>query len=310
MDITYRVKYYLSSLYDIYNSNKKIIYKIPIVETDMIIFNKIQAINNNMLYSDNFSPQIKYYVYNLRSYFSVAELDTFNVLVALGDINIKLNKYCLSKTRPINNPDNKNILLNLNTIRHWGALKDVDKYDIDFSKKTNKLIWRGSSTGKNNGNHRFTFVKKFQNHENKNIDIKFSHLCQVPENKNDEYILDTMSVAEQLKAKFIISLEGNDVATNLKWIMYSNSVVIMPKPTICSWFMEDHLKPNVHYIEIKPDFSDLEKVYEWCINNQDICLTISKNAKEYVKEFLNDETELIIINQVLNIYCKTIQIKE
>ena len=119
-----------------------------------------------------------------------------------------------------------------------------------------------------------------------------------------------MSIAEQLKAKFIISLEGNDVATNLKWIMYSNSVVLMPKPTICSWFMEDHLKPNVHYVEIKPDFSDLEKVYEWCINNQDTCLAISKNAKEYVKEFLNEETELIIVNQVLNIYCKTIQIKE
>ena len=68
MDITYRVKYYLSSLYDIYNSNKKIIYKIPIVDTDMIIFNKIQAINNKMLYSENFSPQIKYYVYRKHNF--------------------------------------------------------------------------------------------------------------------------------------------------------------------------------------------------------------------------------------------------
>lgn len=38
------------------------------------------------------------------------------------------------------------------------------------------------------------------------------------------HVADTnniMSIAEQLKSKFIISLEGGDVGTALKWILYS-----------------------------------------------------------------------------------------
>ncbi|ENT7385234.1 hypothetical protein ACXLUW_000800 [Campylobacter coli] len=38
-----------------------------------------------------------------------------------------------------------------------------------------------------------------------------------------------LSKKEQMKYKFIISLEGNDVASNLKWEMNSNSLVLAPQ---------------------------------------------------------------------------------
>lgn len=67
--------------------------------------------------------------------------------------------------------------------------------------------------------------------------------------------------------KFIMALEGNDVASNLKWVMSSNSIAVMPRPTCETWFMEGKLIPNYHYIEIKPDFTDLEERLKYYIEH-------------------------------------------
>ena len=47
-----------------------------------------------------------------------------------------------------------------------------------------------------------------------------------------------LSVKKQLQYKFIFCPEGNDVATNLKWVLSSNSSGMMPKPKFETWFME------------------------------------------------------------------------
>jgi hypothetical protein len=220
MNIEDRIKYYLGNLYNIFITNQQIEYKDIFNEKEAISYNKIQLINNDILFNDNYNTQIKYYVNDLRKYFINSEIKNFNIYIAFGDINVKMKKYCFTKSRPIDLTNNFNILLNLNTPRHWGGLDDVKKFDIPFDKKNNKIIWRGGSTG----NKRVKFVEKYQNHQNKNIDIKFSNLCQNVINNN--YILNKLSINEQLQSKFIISIEGNDVATNLKWLLYSNSVVI------------------------------------------------------------------------------------
>ena len=74
-----------------------------------------------------------------------------------------------------------------------------------------------------------------------------------------EWRADTLPTHRHLNYKFILCLEGNDVASNLKWVMSSNSIAVMPKPKYETWFMEGKLKGNVHYIEIKDDYSDLEE---------------------------------------------------
>lgn len=302
MNIEDRIKYYLGNLYNIFITNQQIEYKDIFNEKEAISYNKIQLINNDILFNDNYNTQIKYYVNDLRKYFINSEIKNFNIYIAFGDINVKMKKYCFTKSRPIDLTNNFNILLNLNTPRHWGGLDDVKKFDIPFDKKNNKIIWRGGSTG----NKRVKFVEKYQNHQNKNIDIKFSNLCQNVINNN--YILNKLSINEQLQSKFIISIEGNDVATNLKWLLYSNSVVIMPKPTICSWIMEDKLISGTHYIEIKSDYSDLEEKYNWCLNNLEECKKIAENSKTYIEQFLNQENEKKITNKIIEIYYKTIKI--
>jgi hypothetical protein len=54
-----------------------------------------------------------------------------------------------------------------------------------------------------------------------------------------------MSMRHLLQYKVIIMLEGNDVASGLKWALLSQSVVLMPPPQHTSWAMEELLQPWV-----------------------------------------------------------------
>ena len=309
MDIESRVKYYLGNLYLYHSFKKKITYNFEIKE-EIITYGIMQLINKDILNSNNYDNQIRHYLSDLKKYINQSDIINFQLLIVFGDISHKVDKFAFTKSRPVDMKNNYNILLNLNTPRHWGCLGEVDKYDIPFFSKINKVVWRGTNTGSPNCdvNLRYLLISKYQNSSNKNIDTKFSHLSQ-KNNYTGNLIFDKMPIKELLQNKFLISIEGNDVATNLKWIMYSNSLVLMPKPTICSWFMEDKLIPDFHYVELKSDLSDLEDKYNWCCKNLDKCEKIVRNAKLYVSQFLNFDKEKEIVKKILNIYTNIIDIK-
>lgn len=113
-----------------------------------------------------------------------------------------------------------------------------------------------------------------------------------------------MTIPEHLDYKFIISIEGNDVASNLKWAMSSNSAVIMKRPTCESWFMEGTLIPNYHYIEIADDFSDLPEKIEYYIAHPQEAEEIIRHAHEYVSQFKDREKERIVSLMVLDKYMR------
>ena len=92
-------------------------------------------------------------------------------------------------------------------------------------------------------------------------------------------------------------------------MLYSNSVVLMAKPRNFSWIMEDKLIPNIHYILLKDDYSNLEEKYKWCKNNLDKCKEISRNATQYMKQFLDIEKERELEKEVIRRYAKNIIIK-
>ena len=84
---------------------------------------------------------------------------------------------------------------------------------------------------------------------------------------------------------------------------------MMPKPTIVSWFMEDHLVPFKHYVPIKDDWSDLLEMYYWCENNQDKCEDIINCANNYVQRFIdefNNGLAAKIHHEITRIYRKNI----
>lgn len=68
----------------------------------------------------------------------------------------------------------------------------------------------------------------------------------------------------------------------------------MPRPRIESWFMEGKLIPDYHYIEIKPDYSDLIEKLEFYIANPEKAEAIIRHAHEYVDRFRDPDRELLI----------------
>jgi hypothetical protein len=99
-----------------------------------------------------------------------------------------------------------------------------------------------------------------------------------------------------------MALEGNDVASNLKWVMSSNSIAVMPRPTCETWFMEGTLIPNYHYIEIKPDFSDLKKRLNYYNHHPEEAKQILTHAHAYVDQFRDKKREQLIALGVMDKY--------
>ena len=224
--------------------------------------------------------------------------------IILGDNAQKRNEFNFLKTRNI--LDNKSILLKcFNYDRHWKFNEtSISKDDIPFKFKNNKAIWRGRTTGfKDRPANRFDLVEKFFG--NKNIDVAFTRIVQ-GHDKYKKYLKREVKKRDLLRYKIIIMIEGNDKASGLNWALLSNSVVMMPKPTICSWLMEDKLVPGEHYILIKDDFSDLIDKYKWAMSNLRKCQEINKNAKTYMRQFMNQKNEDFIEKEVIRTYFENI----
>jgi Glycosyl transferase family 90 len=99
-----------------------------------------------------------------------------------------------------------------------------------------------------------------------------------------------LSLQEMLSYKAIIILEGNDVSSGLKWALLSNSVVIMPPPTMTSWLMEELLEPWVHYVPLQPhdgnDFSDVEAQVQWVVQHAAEAQRIAHRATLWIKDLV------------------------
>jgi hypothetical protein len=112
-----------------------------------------------------------------------------------------------------------------------------------------------------------------------------------------------MSMTELLQYKALILLEGNDISSGLKWALFSNSIVMMPTPTLTSWAMEEMLQPWVHYVPIEVyssssnsiDGSDTSNVIsttdadmkmQWIIDNDGKARDIAKASKLWIADLV------------------------
>jgi len=213
--------------------------------------------------------------------------ENLKLVPLFGDIVHVPDTPSITKSRPIAGDNENSILFKMDKIRHFLFVKDKNK----FEKKKNKMVGRGKA----NQEHRIRFLTMYINHPLCNIG-------QVNRDKNVQFIRQRMTIEEHLKYKFILCLEGNDVASNLKWVMSSNSIAVMPKPKYETWFMEGTLIPNVHYILIKDDFSDLEERLNYYIEHIDEAKQIIENAHIYISQFFDKKREDLIALLVLKKY--------
>ena len=209
-----------------------------------------------------------------------------------GDITHIPATPSLLKSRPISSENENSVLMNLDKVRHFIFVNDTMK----FETKKNLLVWRG----KGYQTHRQYFLDKFYEHPLCNV----GQIIKNSDKNTDkvQWVKEKLSLKKQLQYKFILAMEGNDVASNLKWVMSSNSLAFMAKPKFETWFMEGTLIPNYHYILLKDDYSDLEEKINYYSKHTDEALKILQNAHEYIVQFKNKEREDLISLLVLDKY--------
>lgn len=163
---------------------------------------------------------------------------------------------------------------------------------IPFLEKKNKLFFRGAIHGKPK---RIAFFEQWASHPLLDLgDTDRHHITP--------WHADFITIPEHFNYRYILCLEGNDLSSSLQWVMASNCVPVMPRPTVETWMMESRMIPGVHYIEIAPDFSDVAKKMEYYDTHPEEAERISQESKKWAQQFFNRRRERLIALLVLERY--------
>jgi len=174
-------------------------------------------------------------------------------------------------------------------------------YQTKWNEKNPRAIFRGGSsgcgaTGQTNARIALSILSKnAKNKITEMIDscivgnvmktIKYDPVYGLTKiNKNDieKALCDDQKgtpMTIQSTYKYIIHIDGNVNAYRLLNTMLTGSLILRVKSPYIHW-ADYILKPNVHYIEIAPDLSNIENVLEWCLKHDRQCEQIAHNAMQ------------------------------
>ncbi|RUW23167.1 lipopolysaccharide biosynthesis protein [Mesorhizobium sp. M4B.F.Ca.ET.215.01.1.1] len=231
-----------------------------------------------------FSPSMYYYdLKEFARYFDPALL----IDLEFGDVIDVPKMPAIVKDRPITDGNGNAVLMKLDKFRHFQLPADRQP----FADKRPLVVWRGDL----NNPIRTRFLDA----------VRDLPICDVGTPKKEakaEYQKPYLTIDEQRRYRYIVSLEGNDVATNLKWIMSSNSLCLMPPPTYETWFAESEVRADVHYVPLAPDFSDLADRVAYFEKHPAEAERIVAAANAYCQKFRNERDEQAISLLVLYKY--------
>jgi hypothetical protein len=172
--------------------------------------------------------------------------------------------------------------------------ESVPQAELNWDKKDEKVVFRGSSTGcglKPDTNMRLKVSKL----EYPWLDAGITTRTTLPKydpvhglgviKAEDAKKVPRMSFTEQSNHKFILNIEGNVAAFRLLSWMQTGSVIFNVKSEYTLWF-SDKLKHRKNVIEIKSDLSDLEEQYQWCLKNDAKCRKIAEEGVKLSKKLL------------------------
>lgn len=228
--------------------------------------NKYQLINNRFR-NNNFIPILSPYSNN--KYLDLPFIIPQDYQLAIADSTY----YEIKQEDNIEWKDKKNIAFFRGSATGSMELKfnqrlQITKLSNEWSKSKPNLLNAGivswNSKDKIDSKCRINYIKPY---EMKRMNIVLKE--KIPMNK-------------QLIYKYILNIDGHSKPNRTSYLLNCGSVMFIVESkfvigNIC-WF-DNVLKPYIHYIPIKYDFSDLEEKILWCRKNDDKCKNIVKNAK-------------------------------
>jgi hypothetical protein len=198
-----------------------------------------------------------------------------------------------------NQPSLEPVVWKLSTPRHFGMLQDVYRLDTPWELKKDMAIFRGQLTGSVDGYDRHKTPEQncltlrrcrlvYRHAGSALVDaLLTSTRDRIPDSINNVTLVSRkVSLDYLLRYKGIVMLEGNDVASGLKWALLSQSVVLMPVPRHTSWAMEELLEPWVHYVPLNDDASDVEQKMRWVVDHDDLARRIAQRGSLWMQDLV------------------------
>ena len=111
-------------------------------------------------------------------------------------------------------------------------------------------------------------------------------------------LIDQLTPVQQSNYKYIINIDGHVSAFRLSLELNMGSVLLLVASNWKIWY-SSFLVPNVHYVPIKSDLSDLIDQIKWCQNNDEKCKEITENARKFYNTYLTKEGILDYLQKLL-----------
>ena len=126
---------------------------------------------------------------------------------------------------------------------------------------------------------------------------------------SDLQIVEPLTIAQQSNYKYIIHIDGNVHAYRLLKTMLTGSCILRVRSPYYGW-AEPWLKgfdindtetdpKTCHYVLVNANFSNLDDVLNWCLDNEEACAYIGANAREQAQRLLNIDTIYATFSNIL-----------
>lgn len=124
--------------------------------------------------------------------------------------------------------------------------------------------------------------RRFGTHKSERIDIVDSRH-------------ERLSIVEQVKRwKCLIDIRGAGFSQRVPILLHAPRVLVYVQRPMLNTFLDDSafpsIRPWVHYIPVREDLEDLERVVEWTLNNDAYSANIRANAQRYARRYLTIDT--------------------
>lgn len=283
------------------------------------ICNNAVTVHSELVRRHQTKERIQRYESVLKLLCQTKGLPDTTLLISVGDgLNAKEERpifgMCkMDSDRVILLPDYESLGSRYQVLKYDGI--DITRQDFSWENKIPQLIWRGSTAQhfhKMNAktmlrNTRITLCKLSEMYPTL-LDAKFTLFVQQADKFPElyRYVGTHVSFLDQTKYKYHILIDGNvSPYTKSGWKFFTHSLLFKPDSKWVQWYF-GALEPNVHYVPVKEDLSDLVGKLQWAIAHDEEASQIAGQCREFALTHLTREHGLAYLYRLIECYTESV----